>query len=100
MHKSTSRRKGFRLAALFGAVTAALSGIMALIAGVTPAWAANVASQPDTQVAVFMVPVTLLVLILLYEVGRFVVRGNLPADAPVRAPRRTAVSPPGRGSSH
>lgn len=92
MHNSTSKRKGFRLVAAFGTVVAALFGTVALVAGVTPAWAANVASQPDTQVAVFMVPLTLLVLVLLFEVGRFVLRGNLPVEAPVRASRRTALS--------
>lgn len=74
------------------ALVGLLAGVAAsgaLIAGVSPAQAANFASQPDTQVAVFMVPLTLLVLILLFEVARFVWRGTLPAQNPVRAPRRT-----------
>ncbi|ODT68361.1 MAG: hypothetical protein ABS75_20815 [Pelagibacterium sp. SCN 63-23] len=61
--------------------------VVALIAGVTPARAANIASQPDTQVAVFMVPLTLLVLALLFEAARFARRGKLPAqiaDSPAR----------------
>ena len=60
---------------------------MALVAGVTPARAANLATQADTQVAIFMIPLTLLVLVLLFEAARFVRRGALPAqsvDRPVR----------------
>lgn len=88
MHKSTSPgRKSLRIMALAGTVAAVAAG-GALIAGVSPAQAANFASQPDTQVAVFMVPLTLLVLVLLFEVARFVWRGTLPAR-PVRAPRPT-----------
>jgi hypothetical protein len=62
----------------------------ALAAGVTPATAANLASQPDTQIAVFMVPLTILVVAVLYEVARIVLRGKLPEEAapPRRRPLR------------
>lgn len=83
--------------ALVGALGALAAG-GALIAGVSPAQAANFANQPDTQIAVFMVPLTLLVLVLLFEVARFAWRGTLPAQRPVRAQRRTQWSPP-RGRS-
>lgn len=87
MHISVSpRRKKIGLIALFGTLAAAMA-VVALIAGVTPARAANIASQPDTQVAVFMVPLTLLVLALLFEAARFARRGKLPAriaDQPAR----------------
>lgn len=87
MHISVSpRRKKIGLLALFGTLAAAIA-VVALIAGVTPARAANIASQPDTQVAVFMVPLTLLVLALLFEAARFARRGKLPAriaDRPAR----------------
>ena len=89
MHKSTSpKRNSFRRVAIV--TTALVSGgaAAALIAGVTPATAANLASQPDTQIAVFMVPLTILVLTVLFEVTRIVLRGSLPAEAP--APRRAA----------
>ena len=97
MHKSTSpKRKSFRRVAI--ATTALVTGgaTAALMAGVTPATAANLASQPDTQIAVFMVPLTILVLAVMYEVARFALRGNLPVDAPARrrAPRHWS---PGRG---
>ena len=50
MHKSTSpKRKSFRLYALLSAVLLGLGSVGALIAGVTPATAANLATQPDTQ---------------------------------------------------
>lgn len=94
MHSSTSpRRKSFRLLALLGLLGAVLAPVIALAVGVTPAQAANFASQPDTQVAVFMVPLTLLVLVLLFEVARFVRRGTLPAHAPTPAPRPTDWAP-------
>ncbi len=87
MHTSnSSRRTKIGLAAFFGLL--ALAAIpVALLAGVTPARAANIAQQADTQVAVFMVPLTLLVLGLLFEAARFVRRGKLPAqlaDLPAR----------------
>jgi len=87
MHISTSpRRRKVGLIALFGLLVAALVPV-ALIAGVSPARAANIASQADTQVAVFMVPLTLLLLAMLFEAARFVRRGALPAqiaDLPAR----------------
>jgi hypothetical protein len=90
MHISTSsRRKSFRLLATFGTLGAGLATAAVLLAGVSPTQAANFASQPDTQVAVFMVPLTLLLLVLLFEVARFVLRGPPPAEPPARAPRPT-----------
>lgn len=87
MHISASpRRRKIGLVALFGTLAAISAGV-AFIAGVTPARAASIASQPDTQVAIFMVPLTLLVLALLFEAARFVRRGALPAqsnDLPAR----------------
>ncbi len=90
MHKSTSsRRKSFRLMlAVLGMITVAAGSAMTLVAGVTPARAANFASQADTQVAVFMVPLTLLVLVLLFEVARFALRGAIPAQSQPRRQRR------------
>lgn len=94
MHKSTSpKRKSFRRLALASTAVVAVGATSALIAGVTPASAANLAQQVDTQIAVFMVPLTLLVLAILFEVARFVVRGTLPAEAPLRRPVRRYWSP-------
>jgi hypothetical protein len=90
MHISTSsRRKSFGLLAVFGTLGVVLLGAMALLAGVSPARAANFASQPDTQIAVFMIPLTLLVLVLLFEAARFVWRGTPPTQGPARSPRPT-----------
>ena len=87
MQKSTSpRRKRFRLYAVASAALLGLGSAAALIAGVTPATAANLASQPDTQIAVFMVPLTILLIAILFEAARIALRGALPAEAP---PRRT-----------
>ncbi|HEV7345863.1 MAG TPA: hypothetical protein VGN60_09575 [Devosia sp.] len=91
MHKSTStKRKSFRLYALASVTLLAGGSAAALMAGVTPATAATIATQPDTQVAVFMVPLTILVAVLLFEVARVAWRGALPADRPSTrsAPRR------------
>lgn len=95
MHKTTSsQRKSFKLVALFGTLFAALGSAAALIATVSPAQAANFASQADIQVAVFMVPLTLLLLVMLFEVTRFIMRGQVPAQAQPVRPRRTLSSRP------
>ncbi|KQX39986.1 hypothetical protein ASD04_04875 [Devosia sp. Root436] len=94
MHKSTStKRKSFRLYAIASSVLLGLVSMVALIAGVTPATAANLASQPDTQIAVFMVPLTILVVAILFEAARIALRGALPAEAPVRRPNHRHWSP-------
>jgi hypothetical protein len=88
MHKSTSStRKGFRRLAIASTALLGLGSVAALIAGVTPATAANLASHPDTQVAVFMVPLTILVVAILFEAARIALRGALPVEAP--PPRST-----------
>ena len=97
MHKSTSpKRKSFRLYAALSTVVVAAGSGAALMAGVSPAAAVSLANQVDTQVAVFMVPLTLLVLAILFEVARFATRGPLPSQAPARRQVRTHWSP-GRG---
>jgi hypothetical protein len=58
----------------------------ALLVSVGPSTAAELAQQPDTQIAVFMVPLTILVLGVLFEVARFALRDAIPAQQP--APRR------------
>ncbi len=97
MHKSTSgRQKSFRLYAVLSTVLVAVAAGAALIAGVTPATAANLASKPDTQIVVFMVPLTLLVLAILFEAARIVLRGSVPAEAPARR-RAARYWSPGHG---
>ena len=82
MHTSTSRRrKSFGLYALASAALVGLGAVAALMAGITPAAATNIAAQADTQVAVFMVPLTILVVAILFEATRIVVRGTLPVEA-------------------
>lgn len=97
MHKSTStKRKSFRLYAIASTALVGVGSVAALIAGVTPATAASLATQPDTQIAVFMVPLTILVIAILFEATRIALRGPVPVDAPRRRPARTRWSP-GRG---
>ena len=78
---------------VLGAVVLALGAAAALFAIASPAMAANLARQPDLQVAVFIVPLTLLIAALLFEVARFVWRGKLPAETPMRQPRRAPLTP-------
>lgn len=81
------RRKRARLVAALGTFVTALAAAAGFIAGVTPAMAADFIHQPDIQVLVFMVPLTLLVAILLIDAARFARRGKLPArlaDQPAR----------------
>jgi len=90
MQTSTSPRRkslGFKVALASGLATlATVTG--AFLAGVTPALAADLAAQPDAQVAAFMVPLTLLILALLFEVGRFTMRNHIPvSSAPPRRRR-------------
>ncbi|UJW86797.1 hypothetical protein [Devosia sp. SL43] len=94
MHKTTSpKRKSFRLYAIVSTVVVTAGSMAALIAGVTPASAASLATQVDTQIAVFMVPLTLLVLAILFEATRIALRGALPAEAPTRRQIRSYWSP-------
>ena len=78
---------------MLGAFVLTLGAAAALFAFVSPAVAADLARQPDLQVAVFIVPLTLLIAALLFEVARFVWRGKLPAETPVRPLRRSPLTP-------
>jgi len=93
MQKSTSpKRKSFNFYTIASALLVIGGSAAAMMAGVTPAEAANLVKQPDAQIAVFMVPLTLLVLALMYEATRMVLRGNVPVEAPVPSPRRPPLS--------
>jgi len=92
MHKSSSPRFRFRLYTALSGLVASAGAAAALFAGVTPATAANLASQPDTQIAVFMVPLTMLMVAILIEVSRFALRGPLPAEV-IRQSSRRPLSP-------
>ena len=86
MHISTStRRKGFRLLTVIGALGAVVIAASTLVGNITPDQVARFVQQPDIQVAVFMVPLTLLVLALIFEVARICLRGTPPVQAPPAA---------------
>lgn len=86
---SSRGRNGLKVkVALAAGLAASLGLASAFLAGVTPALAADLASQPDTQVAIFMVPLTILITTMLFEAGRFVWRNRIPVPAPARQ-RRT-----------
>lgn len=97
MHTSTSpQRKSFRLYTALSTVLVAAAAVVAFVAGVTPATAASIATKVDAQIAAFMVPLTLLVMAILFEAARIALRGTLPAEAPARRQTRPLWSP-GRG---
>ncbi|MBJ6986764.1 hypothetical protein [Devosia sp. MC521] len=90
MQKSASpKSKNRRVFTLAGISLLSLAAIAAVtVSGVSPA---NLAQQADTQIAVFLIPVALLMAVMLYEAARFVMAGPLPArvTAPKRPARRT-----------
>ena len=97
MHKSTSsKRKSCRLYATASIAFVGVAAAAALVMGISPATASSLARNADTQVAVFMVPLTLLLLVLLYEVTRMAMHGPLPVDAKPSRPSRLNWKP-GRG---
>jgi len=88
MHVSSARRpfrvRFFLVAALALVAVAAIAGLALALA---PASLGQLVHEPDAQVAVFMVPLTLLVLAMLVEATRIVWQGKLPAPAPARRRR-------------
>ncbi len=89
MHTSSSaKRKKFTPYAIATSALLLAGAAAGLVAGVTPATAARLAQQPDTQIAVFMIPLTLLVLAVMFEVTRMVLHGAVPAELPARSNRR------------
>ncbi|MGV8954181.1 MAG: hypothetical protein ACOH2M_23990 [Cypionkella sp.] len=94
MHKSTSpKRKSFKFVAALSSALLGVGAVAALAAGITPATAASLAQNTDTQVAVFMIPLTLLILAVLFEVARIAWRGALPVEARPRRPSRLNWTP-------
>jgi hypothetical protein len=85
-------RKSFKPYAILSTMIAFTGAAGALVAGVAPASAANFVQNPDTQIAMFLVPLSLLLAAVLFEVARFSLRGPLPGEA-VPAPRRRPWSP-------
>lgn len=89
MHKSTSaQRKSFKLYAVAGSVLAGIGAVSALIFGASPANAADFINTINAPVAVFMVPLSILVFAILFEVARITWRGPLPEQTPERRDAR------------
>jgi len=94
MQESTSpKRKSFRLYAIVSTALLAVGAAAALAVGITPATASSLAQNADTQVAVFMIPLTLLVMAVLFEVTRITLRGAIPAESKPRRVSRLNWTP-------
>ena len=88
MHVSSAKRPfRVRFFLLAGLALVAVAGIAGLALGLAPVRLEQLAHEPDAQIAVFMVPLTLLVLAVLVEATRIVWQGKLPAPAPARRRR-------------
>jgi hypothetical protein len=74
--------------AMAGGLFAAIALAAVALSATSPGFAARIANDPETQVAVFLIPVTMLFLLMMFEVGRFVWRDRIPAALPPRR-RRT-----------
>lgn len=71
---------------------------MALLAAFAPATFTSLIQDSDAQIAVFVVPLTLLFFAIVFEVTRFAMRGtSLPGDAPRRRARARRHWKPGHG---
>ena len=84
---TTSRPKSFRRAIVVVAGLAALGATALSLSGVTPAMASELAQEPEVQMAVFLVPLILLMAVMLFEATRMIWRNRIPATAPARRRR-------------
>lgn len=91
--KSKGFSKGFIVYAAFTTLLVGVGAAVALAAGITPASAQSLAQNSKTQIAVFMVPLTLLMVAVLFEVARITLRGALPAEPAPRQPTRLSWKP-------
>ncbi|WP_323014838.1 hypothetical protein [Devosia sp.] len=88
MHISSARRPSrIRFFLVVGLALVAVAAIAGLALTLAPVRLEQLAREPDAQIAVFMVPLTLLVLAVLAEATRIVWQGKLPAPAPARRRR-------------
>ena len=67
---------------------AGVGAVSALMFGASPANAADFVKTIDAPVAAFMVPLSILVFAILFEVARITWRGTLPEQAPERRDAR------------
>ena len=89
-----SRSKGFNIYYAVCAILVALTSGVAIFATVAPASAATLTGGVDTQLAVFLVPLALLMIAIIAEVLRITLHGAAPEPQP--APRRILTWTPGR----
>ena len=92
---TSPKRKSFRLYTALSMLVLAMAAGAGIFAGVAPAAAASLTQDTDARVAAFVVPLTLLLLAIIFEVTRFALRTSLPGETPRRRPARHWG--PGRG---
>jgi len=85
----SAKPKSFKVFYLLALIAVALTSALAVYAGVAPEKAATLTHGLDTRVAVFLVPLGLLMLATIGEVVRVSLRGAIPGDdqLPVRSLR-------------
>jgi hypothetical protein len=96
MTESTSRKaKSFRILPLLTLFTILAGAGVAIFATVAPATAASLTQRADAQIAIFVVPLAVLLFGIIFEVTRFAMR----AELPTQPPRQTRIRAwqPGRG---
>lgn len=88
--QSTSRKPiSFKAYAVVSALLAAAGAAVTVFASVAPAAAASLTQSSDAQIAVFLVPLAVLMATVVFEVIRFALRHGLPQEklANARLPR-------------
>lgn len=85
MHKSTSeQRNSFKRHVAVNLAVGGLGVLGTVLVGAVPVNAAESAIPFNGRVAVFMVPLAMLIFAILFEVARVAWRGPLPEQAPER----------------
>ena len=77
---TSDRSKSFNAYTVLSAFLATAGAAVAVFAGVAPAAAASLTQSVDAQIAVFLVPLVLLMATVIFEVIRFALRHGLPRD--------------------
>ena len=86
---TSAKPNSFKAYAVASVVLATAGAAIVVFASVAPAAAASLTQSADAQIAVFVIPLALLMATVIFEVIRFALRHGLPRDtvANARLPR-------------